>query len=130
MGLDRIDATFQQRLEFCFEAALAHGLWKGTYAANNADEYWAEGVQSFFGTNRPPDHDHNHVDTRDELRRYDRRLFELIKEIFVDTPWQYSPPESRTNQPHLKRFGQEPRPPFSWPPFSWPKRSQDQVVQP
>jgi len=28
-------------------------------------EYWAEAVQSWFDTNREPDHDHNHVNTRD-----------------------------------------------------------------
>ncbi|MCP4195319.1 MAG: hypothetical protein GY768_32365 [Planctomycetaceae bacterium] len=125
MGLQRIDTSFQQRLESCFNAALADGLWEGTYAASNANEYWAEGVQSYFGTNRPPDHDHNHVDTRDELRRYDHRLFELIKDIFVDSNWQYSPPQKRTHQPHLQRFPQSAR-----PPFQWPTRKQTQAVQP
>ena len=42
----------------------AKGLWKGTYAASDIQEYWAEGVQSWFDTNRHDDRAHNHVHTR------------------------------------------------------------------
>ena len=47
---------------------MEEGLWKGKYAATNFHEYWAEGVQSWFDTNRENDHDHNHVNTREELK--------------------------------------------------------------
>ncbi|MCH8215687.1 MAG: hypothetical protein IH892_02820 [Planctomycetes bacterium] len=40
----------------------------------NHAEYFAEGVQSWFNNNRPPDHDHNYVDTRKELKEYDPEL--------------------------------------------------------
>ena len=64
-GIYDVDTTFDKRLAETYKAAMTKGLWKGKYAANNKAEYWAEGVQSWFNTNRPPDHDHNHIDTRE-----------------------------------------------------------------
>ena len=45
-------------------------LWKNTYAATNREEYWGEGVQSYFNTNIGSalgDGVHNHVNTLKEL---------------------------------------------------------------
>ena len=89
MGLNPIDPKFDGRLKGVFDQAIAAGLWKGKYAAGNKEEYWAEGVQSYFDTNREDDHDHNHVDTREELKAYDAALFELIDETFKQNPWRY-----------------------------------------
>ena len=57
---------------------MSEGLWKTKYAAVNSREYFAEGVQSWFNNNRPPDHDHNHVDTRKELIEYEYPGFESM----------------------------------------------------
>ena len=73
-GLINVDPTFDDRLKAAYESAIAAGLWKTKYASTNKNEYWAEGVQSWFDNNRQPDHDHNHVDTRKELREYDSGL--------------------------------------------------------
>ena len=82
--IQREGAAFQRRLEAAYRDALDSGLWEGTYAATNPDEYWAEGVQSWFGLNDPPGSLHNHVDTRAELEAYDPALAELILEVFGD----------------------------------------------
>jgi hypothetical protein len=85
MGLNFIDPEFSNRLNAVYQEAMESGLWQNTYAATNKSEYWAEGVQSYFNTNReanPPNGVHNHVNTRDELRYYDPKLFHLIKEVF------------------------------------------------
>ena len=115
MGLKNIDDEFDRKLKAIFDQAMAAGLWKTKYAANNHHEYWAECVQSYYGTNRPPDHDHNHVDTRDELREYDPRAFALIDEVFRANPWQYERPEKRRDLPHLKGLDVEKLPAFAWP---------------
>ncbi|MEO8497553.1 MAG: hypothetical protein ABI614_20995 [Planctomycetota bacterium] len=115
MGLVRIDENFDGRLQAIYDQAIQEGLWKDKYAANNHHEYWAEGVQSYFGTNRPPDHDHNHVDTRDELAEYDPRLFALIDETFRGNPWQYTRPEQRKELPHLRDWDVAKLPTFAWP---------------
>ena len=57
-------AEFRRRLAVAYENALAAGLWKHTYAAENPDEYWAEGVQSWFGLNDAPGPIHNEINTR------------------------------------------------------------------
>ena len=115
MGLDTIDSDFDSKLRAVYEQAMQEGLWKSKYASNNRAEYWAEGVQSYFGTNRPPDHDHNHVDTRDELKEYDPRLFKLIDKIFRGNNWRYTHPTKRQTAGHLKSVDREKLPEFSWP---------------
>lgn len=95
MGVNAVDPEFDARLRAAYEAAMAAGLWKDTYAATNHKEYWAEGVQSYFDTNRPPDAQHNHVDTREKLAGYDPRLFELIDATFRGSKWRYERYDAR-----------------------------------
>ena len=76
--------AFRTRLEAAYEAALAAGLWENTYAGDNPDEYWAEGVQSWFGLNDPPGPIHNEINTRAELEASDPVLAGLIRETFGD----------------------------------------------
>lgn len=75
-------SEFRQRLETAYRDALDAGLWADTYAATNPDEYWAEGVQSWFDLNDPPGWVHNEIDTRQELEAYDPALATLIQEVF------------------------------------------------
>jgi len=95
MGLVSVEPGFDEHLEGLFDRAMEKGLWKDTYAATNSKEYWAEGVQSFFDSNRqadPPDGIHNSVDTREELAEYDPELAKLISRIFRDDPWRWERP--------------------------------------
>ncbi len=123
-GIYDVDMTFDKRLAETYKAAMAGGLWKSKYAANNKAEYWAEGVQSWFNTNRPPDHDHNHVDTREELKEYDPALAKLVGEIFGDTGWRYQCPSQRKSPGHLTGFD-----PLDAPTFSWPKELNDHYLK-
>ncbi len=115
MGINRIDKEFQGKLNACFKSAMDDGLWKGKYAASNSSEYWAEGVQSWFGTNRENDHDHNHVNTRVELQEYDPRLAELIESIFGPREWTYTRAVDRPDAPHLAGYDFNQSPRFRWP---------------
>lgn len=90
LGLAAADPGFRARLEAAFTAARAAGRWERTYAATNADEYFAEGAQSYFDTNRqstPPNGIHNEVDTRAELAAYDPALHALVAEAFPGLDW-------------------------------------------
>ncbi len=111
-GLNTVDPDFDDRLGEAFDSAIAQGLWKGTYASTNKNEYWAEGVQvwfdaqfAFFGIN-----------TRAKLKDYDPVLAELITEVFGDTDWRYTPATTRTQLPHLQGFDPQYSPTFAWPP--------------
>ena len=123
-GIFDVDTTFDKRLGKTYKAAMAKGLWKSKYAANNKAEYWAEGVQSWFNSNRPPDHDHNHIDTREELKKYDAGLAKLVKEIFGDTEWRYKRPSQRNSPGHLQSFD-----PLKTPVFKWPKELNDFYIK-
>lgn len=113
-GLVNIDDTFDQRLKQAYDLALHEGLWKTKYASTNHHEYWAEGVQSWFDNNREDDHDHNHVNTRAELKDYDPRLAALCEEVFGETELVYSKPVTRL-QGHLKGYDPKQSPKFVWP---------------
>ncbi|MBL7153596.1 MAG: hypothetical protein ISS79_07745 [Phycisphaerae bacterium] len=116
-GLRRIDEKFNEGLKELYEKAIGKGLWKYTYAASNPGEYWAEGVQSWFECNRQNNYNHNHVNTREELKAYDPDLAKLIAEVFrltEKTDWRYEPiakqpqvtavPESLECDPFYKKY--------------------------
>ena len=65
-----VDETFDDRLKETYQRDEPQAVARKICLRNHA-EYFAEGVQSWFDNNRPPDHDHNHVDTRVERKEYD-----------------------------------------------------------
>ena len=119
-GMINLDPTFDDRLKATYDRAMAQGLWKSKYASVNHAEYFAEGVQSWFNNNRPPDHDHNHVDTREELREYDPGLAAICEEVFGKTKLVYTKPATRLDG-HLAGYD-----PASAPAFKWPERLREQ----
>ncbi|HEX8906761.1 MAG TPA: hypothetical protein VF771_18060 [Longimicrobiaceae bacterium] len=120
MGLDK---KFDKELKQVYDNAMRLGRWQDavkdgekirTYAATNYEEYWAEGVQSYFGCNWPePDVSHNGVNGREALERYDPELFDLISRTLGDNPWTYVRPQDRADQPHL-RGGDREKLKFAW----------------
>ena len=113
-GMVNVDATFDSRLKATYDHAMATGLWKGKYASVNHHEYFAEGVQSWFDNNREDDHDHNHVNTRQELLEYDPRLAAICQEVFGDTVLKYTKPATRLDG-HLSGYDPTLAPAFQWP---------------
>lgn len=113
-GLVNLDPTFDDRLRKCYDEAMKNNLWQSKYASTNHAEYFAEGVQSWFNNNRPPDHDHNHVDTRKELMEYDPGLASICKEVFGTTELVYTKPQQRLTG-HLKGYEPDKAPTFQWP---------------
>lgn len=113
-GMVNVDPTFDRRLKETYDRAMTAGLWKGKYAATNHHEYFAEGVQSWFDNNRENDHDHNHVNTRDELLEYDPGLAEMCREVFGETKLVYTKPTTRLKD-HLAGYDPTTAPKFVWP---------------
>jgi hypothetical protein len=77
---------------------------KRCYASRNRSEYWAEGFQTWYDTNRLHDHDHNHVNTRKQLKGYDVALTKLCEEVMGDKPWRFVSPRERAGKDHLKGY--------------------------
>lgn len=116
MGVNYLDPTFDDRLKKAFDEAVKEGKWKGKYAAENHAEYWAEAVQSWFGTNRENDALHNHVNTRAELQEYDPAVAKLCEEVFGKNDWTYrrADDSARKNEPHLKDLDRATLTKFAW----------------
>jgi len=116
MALTTGPRAIDAQLRATFRKAKEAELWKGTYAASNVSEYWAEAVQSWFDTNRENDRAHNHVNTRDELRAYDPDLAKLCEEVFGDRPWRYAKPATRAevDRRHLNGYNSSAAPRFQW----------------
>jgi hypothetical protein len=89
MGLNSLDKSFDDKLRSIYQSALDRKLWQKTYAATNHKEYWAEGVQSYFDTNDANNAQHNDINTRDKLEKYDPGLFGIIDEVFHHSAWRY-----------------------------------------
>lgn len=90
LGIRPSTPTWKARLTDAYSKATGAGKWKDTYAATNIEEYFAEGVQSYFETNleaTPPNGIHNDVDTRAELLAYDPALHALVSEVFGPSVW-------------------------------------------
>lgn len=90
-GIAKTEPGFRTKLKDIFNHAKDNGLWEKTYSLENPDEYWAEGVQSFFNCNRysdPANGIHNFCNRREKLKEYDPQLYELISIYFneIDLP--------------------------------------------
>lgn len=88
--------TFLTGLKRTYFNAMNKGLWANTYAAENEQEYFAEGVESWFSCNKmssTPDGLHNGVNTREKLKEYDSGLSRLLTEFYGDMPIRYNCPK-------------------------------------
>ncbi len=94
-GLESTDKSFRPRLLKSFEEAKKSGVWAKTYAITNLDEYWAEGVQSWFDCNQKGpvggNGVHNEIWNRQELKLKDPGLYQLLSEVFV-ADWLWKDP--------------------------------------
>ncbi|WP_205461853.1 hypothetical protein [Mangrovibacterium lignilyticum] len=85
IGIAPLDSTFNDLLQTTLDAAVAAGKYEKTYAKTDIYEYWAEGVQDWFNVNAEvltPDGKHNWVNTREDLKKYDPALYEIISKYF------------------------------------------------
>jgi hypothetical protein len=77
---------------------------KPCYAGKNRGEFFAEGVQCWYNTNRTMDHDHNHIRTREQLKAYDPALAKLCADILGESEWRFVSPRKRAGKNHLKDY--------------------------
>ena len=91
----RMDIRFDEKLRELYDNSMNKGLWKGTAAAGNHVEYWAEGVLAYFdaaGEVVPPNDSGHQIATRETLKEYDPGLFALVEETMAykgKVDWRY-----------------------------------------
>ena len=89
------DPALHARVRAAYADALARGLWKGEYAATTVDEYWAEGTQFWFESNRVAIFETVRVLSPVDLRAYDPGLWAVLAEVYAehrlqgDAFWQH-----------------------------------------
>lgn len=87
IGIVQVDTTFNAKLEKLLNQAVAKGKYANTYAKTDIAEYWAEGVQNWFNVNAEApkaDGKHNQLNTREELKKYDPDLYQLLDQYFSE----------------------------------------------
>lgn len=88
IGLMLAVPDFDARLKMCYENAKARGILDATYRITDKEEYFAEAVQDWFNVNAESPHadgKHNWCNTREELKKYDPDLYNLLAEYFPMT---------------------------------------------
>ena len=83
---------------------IVFGGAKKCYASRNRLEYWAEGFQTWYDTNRTMDHDHNHIHTRKQFKEYDPVFAALCREVMGEPAWRFVSPRERGGRGHLRGF--------------------------
>ncbi|QZD95277.1 glycoside hydrolase [Qipengyuania gelatinilytica] len=83
--LDAIQATdpeLYSEVEAAYANALATGLWFEEYNTTTIQEYWAEGTQFWFNSNRIQSFDGRRILNHTDLEAYDPQLFAALAKAY------------------------------------------------
>ena len=83
-GIEVADPDLFARIKARYAEAKARGLWKGEYGETTAEEYWAEGTQFWFNSNKLAVVDGQRILSDQDLRAYDPALYALLAEVYGD----------------------------------------------
>lgn len=83
-AIQKADPKLAAEIDKAYRDAMALGLWKGSYGATNAFEYWAEGTQFWFYSNYEYIDGDRHINSPLDLLRYDPKLYELLGRVYPD----------------------------------------------
>lgn len=81
-ALRKVDLDLYTKLEVAYKAAMDGGKYKGQYASNTLAEYWAEGTQWWFWSNIEFYDGGTRVQTPDELKMYDPKLYNILDQVY------------------------------------------------
>jgi hypothetical protein len=77
-----VDPALSGRVDDAYAAALRDGRWKDEYASTTVDEYWAEGTQFWFDSNRLAVFDGRRILNHQDLAAYDPALYAALGEAY------------------------------------------------
>lgn len=84
-AIERADPALYARVEAAYRHAIEQGLWKGDYASVTVQEYWAEGTQFWFNSNKAFRGAEITVLSDKDLLAYDPMLFAALAEVYSPT---------------------------------------------
>lgn len=82
-ALRSCDTTLYREIITAYENAKTKGMYKGQYAINTSAEYWAEGTQWWFWSNFEFYDGTTRVQTPDDLKAYDPKLYSLLEQVYI-----------------------------------------------
>jgi alpha-glucosidase len=97
LAIKNTDSALASRITSAYNNAKSKGLWKGTYAMTNVDEYFGETTQSWFNANKriPEGYSlwgvHNKIWSRSSIKTYDPTMSAILDEIYGQY-WLYTCP--------------------------------------
>lgn len=92
-----VDPALYARVQAAYADALKAGRWKDEYAATTIDEYWAEGTQTWFESNRLAVVDGTRILSHTDLKHYDPALYTVLGKVYgrrhhlAGDPWYRHP---------------------------------------
>ena len=83
-AIEGADPALYARVEAAYAHALRTGLWKDEYTVTTIQEYWAEGTQFWFDSNRLQVFDGRRILNHADLAQYDPQLYAVLAEAYGD----------------------------------------------
>ncbi len=81
-AIEAVDPALYREIEAAYANALAKGLWLNEYATTTIQEYWAEGTQVWFNSNRLVVVDGRRILNHPDLEAYDPRLYAALARAY------------------------------------------------
>lgn len=77
-----VDPLLAVQVDAAYASARTKGLWKDEYASTSVDEYWAEGSQFWFDSNRLAAFDGRRILDHGDLAKYDAKLYAALGKAY------------------------------------------------
>ena len=84
-AIEAVDPQLYREVEKAYADALANDLWLNEYATTTIQEYWAEGTQIWFNSNRLVVVDGRQILNHPDLAGYDPALYAALSQVYPDT---------------------------------------------
>ena len=83
-ALRTADPDLYKEIGVAYDSAKSKGMYTGQYAINTVAEYWAEGTQWWFWSNFEFYDGPTRVQTPEDLKAYDPRLYAILDRVYLD----------------------------------------------
>jgi hypothetical protein len=83
-AVQAVDRALYAQVEAAYAAAKDKGLWTGEYGATTVQEYWAEGTQFWFNSNKLAVVNGARILSDADLARHDPALATLLRALYGD----------------------------------------------
>jgi len=81
-AVQAVDPALYAQVERSYAAAKEKGLWTGEYGATTIQEYWAEGTQFWFNSNKLAVIDGKHILSDADLTAHDPALAAVLRQVY------------------------------------------------